>query len=69
VSSLPEVTAGAAHLVPPDLDAWSDALTRLLLDDSYRTSRVDRGRIRADELTWERCARATHDVYEEALGL
>ena len=69
VSSLPEVTAGAAHLVPPDVDAWTDALAGLLSDPDRRTANVDRGKARAAELTWERCARETHAVYEESLGL
>ena len=68
-SSLPEVTAGAAHLVPPDVEAWSDALSALLSDPDHRTAHVDKGIARAAELTWEACARRTHEVYSEALGL
>jgi glycosyltransferase involved in cell wall biosynthesis len=65
-SSLPEVTAGAAVLVPPEVDAWADALSAMLTDDASRTALVDKGRARAAELTWERCAHETHAVYEDA---
>jgi glycosyltransferase involved in cell wall biosynthesis len=65
-SSLPEVTAGAARLVPPEVEQWTDALSAMLTDDVCCTALVAKGRARAAELTWERCARATRAVYEEA---
>ena len=68
-SALPEVTGGAAVLVPPDAGAWAEALAELLDDDALRQDMALAGRARAGQLTWERCARATHAVYQEALGL
>jgi glycosyltransferase involved in cell wall biosynthesis len=65
-SSLPEVAGGAAVLVSPELDAWTAMLTELLQDAERRSGLAELGRARAAELTWERCARATHAVYEEA---
>jgi alpha-1,3-rhamnosyl/mannosyltransferase len=67
-SSLPEVTAGAAVLVPPEVEPWTDELAKMLTDDVCRTALVDKGTARAAELTWERCARATRAVYDEAVN-
>ncbi len=62
-TSLPEVTGDAAVLFDPlDAGAMRDAIRRAL------TSRdlVERGRERASEFTWERCARGVWEVYEKA---
>ena len=63
---LAEVTAGAAVLAPADVDTWTDRLAELLTDADRRTALVPAGLARAAELTWERCVRATHAVYQEA---
>lgn len=42
-------------------------LERLLTDDALRTRSIELGRAAAKELTWERCARETADVYREVL--
>ncbi|MDP9070364.1 MAG: glycosyltransferase family 4 protein [Actinomycetota bacterium] len=68
-SALPEVTGGAAVLVPPEPGAWGRALADLLEDDARRRDLAFAGRRRAAHLTWERCARATHAVYQEALDM
>ena len=65
-SSLPEVTAGRARLVAPDVDAWTDTLLELLGDDERRAALGEAGKQRAAELTWERCVRETRAVYAEA---
>jgi glycosyltransferase involved in cell wall biosynthesis len=66
--ALVEVAGGAAAVVPPDVEAWADALGSLLVDHEHRHRLADAGRARAAELTWERCARATRDVYREVSG-
>ncbi len=50
-----------------DAAALRVALEQLITDEAARTRSVALGRAAAKELTWERCARATADVYREAL--
>ncbi len=68
VSALPEVTGEAAILVPPDdLQAWNEAVLRLLRDDRLRRSLVEKGRERVARYTWDDCARRTLAVYRRVL--
>jgi glycosyltransferase involved in cell wall biosynthesis len=66
--ALVEVTRGAAAVAPPDADVWTEALGSLLVDHEQRRRLAVAGRVRAGELTWGRCARATRDVYREVAG-
>jgi glycosyltransferase involved in cell wall biosynthesis len=69
VSSLPEVAGDAAVLVPPtDVDALAAWLGRLLDDEAFRADLSARGRRRAAQFSWERCARETLAVYEAVAG-
>jgi alpha-1,3-rhamnosyl/mannosyltransferase len=64
--ALPEVTGGAARLVDPeDAEALAGALESVLDDATLREDLVARGLRRAAELTWDRCAERTLEVYEE----
>jgi alpha-1,3-rhamnosyl/mannosyltransferase len=64
VSSLPEVAGGAALLVDPDDPAAvKQQLERVLTDEPWRSRAVAAGLSRARELTWDRCAQRTFDVY------
>lgn len=64
--ALPEVATGAGLLVPPERpDAWREAIERLEGDASLRESLIAKGRARAEELTWDACARRTAAVYAE----
>lgn len=69
---LREVTAGAAVFVEAqDVDAWAEALSSLAQDSQSDSGAapelVAAGKKRAAELSWDKAARATHAVYEEAL--
>jgi glycosyltransferase involved in cell wall biosynthesis len=65
---LREVTGGHALLVPPtNVEAWTDALTRIVDDDALRQSLVDPARDHASTYTWERCASLTADAYRRVL--
>src|SRR4051812_9372930 len=64
-SSVAEVVGDAGELAEPD--ALAPALARVLGDQGLRAEMRSRGLQRARELTWERCAEATMDVYREAL--
>ncbi|MCC7019941.1 MAG: glycosyltransferase family 4 protein [Ardenticatenales bacterium] len=67
--SLPEVTGDAALVVPPDDPAaWAEAIRRVLDDAALARCMAGAGRARAEGFTLERMARATLDVYREAVA-
>jgi len=69
ISSLPEVAGDAALLVDPRSTAeLRDALARLLLSPDLRREMAARGRARALELTWERCAARSLRFFERVAG-
>jgi glycosyltransferase involved in cell wall biosynthesis len=72
VSDIPafrETLGDAALAVPPDdADALADALLRLEREPELRASLVAAGRRRVELLSWERAARETRAVFEEAIG-
>ena len=66
---LPEVVGDATLLVPPDdVGAIERALAELLSSPERREALVERGRRRAAEFSWRRCAQLTADAYRSALG-
>ncbi len=66
--ALPGVLRGAALTFPAsDVAVASEAMRRVLSDEGLRTKLVNEGRARAEALTWDRCARATAQVYREVL--
>ena len=65
VSSLPEVAGDAALLVDPaSSDAIADAMQRIIAEPELRAELARRGKARAAELSWERAAAATLEVFE-----
>lgn len=65
---LPEVAGEAAMLLPPrDPTAWSRAIVSVLTQPGLAESLRGRGFERAGLFSWERTARATREVYREAL--
>ena len=71
VSDLPvfrETLGDAALTVPPgDADALADALLRLEREPELRDRLVEAGGERVCLLSWERAARETRALFEEAL--
>ncbi|MCU0501939.1 MAG: glycosyltransferase family 4 protein [Anaerolineae bacterium] len=66
-SSLPEVAGDAALLVDPhDVDAIADALLRIATDAELRAELDRRGQENVKRFSWEKCARETLTVLEEA---
>lgn len=63
VASLPEVGGDAVMYAPLDVESWGSALAELLRNESLRNDLIRRGRSRAQQFTWERCARETLSVY------
>lgn len=67
--ALPQALAAHAVLVDAtDVGAWRDALARLLADPPGAQALAAAAREATRELTWERTARLTADVYARALG-
>jgi len=66
VSSLPEVAGDAALLFDPrSVDRMAAALKHALEDARLRTELSLRGKERAQQFTWERCARQILEVLEQ----
>lgn len=68
VSALPEVAGNAALLVDPwETEEISSGIVNILEDDELRSRLIERGRIRAQEMSWSSCAEKTIEVYKELL--
>lgn len=67
--ALPEVVGDAAITLPPtDVNAWADALTKVLRDRNLRQTLRQKGLERAKQFSWERTARLTLSAFEQAAG-
>ncbi|MEE8587258.1 MAG: glycosyltransferase family 1 protein [Acidobacteriota bacterium] len=63
-SCIPEICADAAVLVEPQADALKKGIEEALLNAS---ALVEKGRQRASQLTWQKTARETLEVYRELI--
>ena len=69
VSAMPEVAGDAALLVNPrNVTEIGEAMRRVAEDPALAAELSERGKQRAGQFSWERCARETWAVYQEALG-
>jgi glycosyltransferase involved in cell wall biosynthesis len=65
LSSLPEVTGGAAELVDPyDVGSIVSGIQRVLNDPALAAQMRRKGLARAREFSWEQSVRKTREVYE-----
>jgi glycosyltransferase involved in cell wall biosynthesis len=62
-SALPEVVGDAGVLVPPDAAGVADGVLDVLAGGADIAAMITRGRARAGEFTWERCAAAHAAVW------
>lgn len=63
-SSLPEVVGEAAGFFDPEsVDSLVDALNQVVFDSSFRSSLIDKGRLRCADYSWRKCAEETLEVY------
>lgn len=70
ISSLPEVSGGAAALIDPSSPAEiRDALARLLTSPGERTRLAQAGIIRSQHFRWEICADRSVDFFRRVLAL
>ncbi len=68
-SSLPEVAGDAAvQLAPKDKTAWTDAIARLLADDSRRAQMVAAGFRRVRQFSWQKSAQQLLTIYDGLLS-
>lgn len=66
-SSLPEIVDDAGIMVDPyDIDGLSNAIFKVLTDEGLKTKMIKKGFEKAKMFSWEKCARETLEVYEEA---
>lgn len=69
VSSMPEVSGGAARLVDPCSTAeLRDALCRLLASPAERARMAAAGRVAAQRFRWDECARQSIAFFERIVG-
>jgi glycosyltransferase involved in cell wall biosynthesis len=63
-TSLPEVVGDAGLLVAPDdVRGLAAAMVRVALDAELAADLSRRGKDRANQFSWDECARRTWDVY------
>jgi len=68
-SCLPEVLGDGALLVAPtDVKGFIDAVDSVLTKSDLRQDLIARGKARAAQFTWRRCADLTVDVYRDAIA-
>jgi glycosyltransferase involved in cell wall biosynthesis len=60
--------SGALLVDPLDVDALAQGLVQLLTDDSLRGQLVAAGFANLQRFSWDRCARETLAVLEQAAG-
>jgi alpha-1,3-rhamnosyl/mannosyltransferase len=66
--AVPGALRSAALTFPTrDAAALGARLAGLMYDEGLRARAINQGREIAKRLTWDRCARATADVYSEVL--
>jgi glycosyltransferase involved in cell wall biosynthesis len=67
VASLPEVVGDAGLLIDPhDVDELTVAMWRVLHDSDLRQEMKEKGLRQAGRFSWERAARETMDIYQQA---
>lgn len=67
-ASLPEIGGNAAiYFNPRDINELKEKMERILIDEELRKSLAKKGTEKAKEFSWEKTARETAKIYEEAL--
>ncbi len=68
-SCLPEVCGDAPRYVDPDdQDGFTNAIEDCLLDEQRQMEPFERGLMRAQLYSWDRCVEDTVRIYKKALG-
>lgn len=68
-SSLVEIAGTAAELVDPyDIEGLAAAIRRVLSDKALAESLREKGKLRAKEFSWDKCAQQTMELYRQVAG-
>jgi glycosyltransferase involved in cell wall biosynthesis len=68
-ASIPEVLGDAGILLSPtDASVWTQAIIKVMNDETLRTGMRSAGLARAATFTWDRTARLTWGAYRRAIG-
>lgn len=68
VTSIPEVVGESAYILPPyDVEGFSKALVRILLDESLKKMMRDRETARVKKFNWDNTVTQTLEIYAEVL--
>ncbi|MEM7118704.1 MAG: glycosyltransferase family 1 protein [Chloroflexota bacterium] len=63
--SLPEIAGNAGMMLDADdVDAWTEAIERVLLDGGLREEMIENGRLHAQTFRWETAASQTLEIYK-----
>ena len=69
VTSLPEIAREAAILVDPNsVREIKESMLQITQDDKTRKDLIEKGKLRAKEFSWDKCAKETWKVIERNLG-
>jgi glycosyltransferase involved in cell wall biosynthesis len=68
IASMPEVAGEAGLLISPlNVDSITRGLTQMLSDPKFRAELAGRALASAKRFSWDRSARRTMEVFEEAI--
>ena len=69
VSSLPEIAGDAALLVNPiNVGEIAEAIYKILNNEFFATSLMNKGFIQAGKFSWKKCAQETKKIYDKVLA-
>lgn len=69
ISSLPEVAGSAAILIDPhNVNDIKSAMLRIIEDEQFASSLVEKGLNQSKQFNWAKCAQETINVYEALLN-
>jgi glycosyltransferase involved in cell wall biosynthesis len=66
-ASIPEVIGDGGIVIDPlDVDGFASEALNILTDEQIAKQMTERGMMRSQHFSWERCAKSTLKVYEAA---
>ncbi|MCD4773195.1 MAG: glycosyltransferase family 4 protein [Bacteroidales bacterium] len=69
-SSMPEIAGGAAHIVDPfNPSEIAKGIEKIISDDNYRKSLVEKGLIQSAKFSWKKMAENVLELYQEIYNM
>jgi glycosyltransferase involved in cell wall biosynthesis len=65
---LPEIAGDAGMVVEPDAESIARGMEAMWSDSALRAGYVQKGLVRAQYFTWEKCAAETVEIYSRILN-